>query len=132
MGDRACDTAAGADHRPHHTSVVHQPAVDNNAGTISAIEQRYPRTDSVIPASSSIRDYPTPGGWRTSRDQTRRFSGRLASSEVAQTHSTGTITRLESGTTIKVRYRELFVLRRSSEGWQITDYMFNSPMAAEA
>jgi uncharacterized protein (TIGR02246 family) len=48
---------------------------------------------------------------------------------VAQTHSTGTLTVLESGATIELSYRELFVLRRSSDGWRITDYMFNSAAA---
>jgi uncharacterized protein (TIGR02246 family) len=49
---------------------------------------------------------------------------------VAQTHSTGTLTVLESGTTLELSYRELFVLRRLSDGWRITDYMFNSAAPA--
>ena len=50
----------------------------------------------------------------------------------AQTHSADTVTQLESGTTINASYREVFVLRRSSDGWRIADYMFNSPAAVDA
>jgi len=40
----------------------------------------------------------------------------------------GTV-RHQSGPTTIVDHRELFALHRSSEGWRITDYTFNSPAA---
>ena len=46
---------------------------------------------------------------------------------VVRTHSTGMLTLLGPGTTLDQNHRELYVLRRSTEGWRITDYMFNSP-----
>jgi uncharacterized protein (TIGR02246 family) len=55
-------------------------------------------------------------------------SGDLA---VVRIVSTGTVTLLEPGTTTAQNHREIFVLRRSSKGWRITDYMFNSPAAEE-
>lgn len=45
---------------------------------------------------------------------------------VVRTHSSGTITQLESGTATDVSPRELFVLRRSGDGWLIVEYIFNS------
>jgi len=42
-----------------------------------------------------------------------------------QTQTTGTVKLLASGSTISAVSRELFVLRRSGDGWRITDYMFN-------
>lgn len=49
---------------------------------------------------------------------------------VAETHTTGTIT--VGGNTIPLVSRELFILRRSGNGWEITDYMFNRPANAGA
>ena len=49
---------------------------------------------------------------------------------VAETHTTGTIT--VNGTTLPVESRELFILRRSQNGWEISDYMFNRPANAGA
>lgn len=43
----------------------------------------------------------------------------------AQTHTTGTQTRLETNTTISGLSRELWVLRKTGSGWRIVDYMFN-------
>lgn len=48
--------------------------------------------------------------------------GDLAS---VQTHTTGTLTMLETNTTIQGPSRELWVLRRDGSGWLIVDYMFN-------
>ena len=48
--------------------------------------------------------------------------GDLAS---VQTHTTGTLTMLETNTTIQGLSRELWVLRRDGSGWLIVDYMFN-------
>ena len=42
-----------------------------------------------------------------------------------QTHTTGTLTMLETGTTAQGLSRELWVLRRAGSGWRIVDYMFN-------
>jgi hypothetical protein len=42
-----------------------------------------------------------------------------------QTHTTATLTMLDKNTTIPVLSRELFVLRKTSPGWRIVDYMFN-------
>ena len=42
-----------------------------------------------------------------------------------QTHTTGTLTILETSTTIQGVSRELWVLRRADAGWRIVDYMFN-------
>jgi uncharacterized protein (TIGR02246 family) len=42
-----------------------------------------------------------------------------------QTHTTGTLTILETNTTIEGPSRELWVLRRADSGWLIVDYMFN-------
>lgn len=54
-----------------------------------------------------------------------RESGDMAAVE---THTTGTIT--VNGSTMPVDSRELFILRRSPNGWEITDYMFNRPANA--
>jgi uncharacterized protein (TIGR02246 family) len=43
----------------------------------------------------------------------------------ARTHTTGTITILAGDNVLQVVSRELFVLRKSAEGWRIADYMFN-------
>ena len=48
----------------------------------------------------------------------------------ALTHTSGTVTILANGNTIPVKSRELFVLRKSADGWLITDYMFNRPGSA--
>ena len=48
--------------------------------------------------------------------------GDLAS---VQTHTMGTLTMLETNTTIQGLSRELWVLRRDGSGWRIVDYMFN-------
>lgn len=45
----------------------------------------------------------------------------------ARAHTTGTITFLADNNVIEAVSRELFVLRKSAEGWRITDYMFNRP-----
>jgi uncharacterized protein (TIGR02246 family) len=42
-----------------------------------------------------------------------------------QTHTTGTLTMVETNTTIEGLSRELWVLRRADSGWRIVDYMFN-------
>lgn len=43
-----------------------------------------------------------------------------------QAHATGTVTTLDTGSTVTAPpHRELFVLRKSAQGWRITDYMFN-------
>lgn len=42
-----------------------------------------------------------------------------------QTHTTGTLTILETNTTIQGLSRELWVLRKANSGWRIVDYMFN-------
>jgi uncharacterized protein (TIGR02246 family) len=42
-----------------------------------------------------------------------------------ETHSSGTVTQIESGEATEVGFRELFVLRRSDDRWRIVDYMFN-------
>ena len=42
------------------------------------------------------------------------------------THSEGTLTMLDAGTTIENAHRELFVLRNPGDGWRISQYMFNS------
>lgn len=44
---------------------------------------------------------------------------------IARTHSTGTITILANDHVDSPVSRELFVLRKSADGWRITDYMFN-------
>jgi hypothetical protein len=43
---------------------------------------------------------------------------------VVRAHSSGTVTHLQRETTTSVEHRELFVLRRSIDGWRITDYMY--------
>jgi uncharacterized protein (TIGR02246 family) len=45
---------------------------------------------------------------------------------VVQTHSHGTLTMLEPGTTVQNAHRELYVLREQGERWLITQYMYNS------
>ena len=47
-----------------------------------------------------------------------------------QTHTTGTLTILETNTTIQGVSRELWVLRKADSGWRIVDYMFNRPGSA--
>ena len=42
-----------------------------------------------------------------------------------QTHTTGTLTILETNATIQGLSRELWVLRKADSGWRIVDYMFN-------
>jgi len=42
-----------------------------------------------------------------------------------QTHTTGTLTMLDTNTTIQGMSRELWVLRKADSGWRIVDYMFN-------
>ena len=42
-----------------------------------------------------------------------------------QTHTTGTMTILETNTMIQGLSRELWVLRKADSGWRIVDYMFN-------
>jgi conserved hypothetical protein len=67
--------------------------------------------------------------------QARSFQRELHVDEVregedmasARTHTTGTITMLADNNVVSVVSRELFVLRKSAEGWRITDYMFNRP-----
>jgi uncharacterized protein (TIGR02246 family) len=51
---------------------------------------------------------------------------RDASVAAVRTHSAGTLTILESGTTRHVAFRELFVLRLTNGGWRILEYMFNA------
>lgn len=45
-----------------------------------------------------------------------------------ETHTTGTITM--NGNQIPMESRELFLLKRNPNGWEITDYMFNRPAHA--
>ena len=45
-----------------------------------------------------------------------------------ETHTTGTIT--VNGNPIPMESRELFFLRPTPNGWEITDYMFNRPATA--
>lgn len=45
----------------------------------------------------------------------------------ARMHTTETITILADNNVLSVVSRELFVLRKSADGWRITDYMFNRP-----
>jgi uncharacterized protein (TIGR02246 family) len=45
---------------------------------------------------------------------------------VVQTHSHGTLTMLEPGTTVENAHRELYALRDDGERWLITHYMYNS------
>ena len=45
---------------------------------------------------------------------------------VVQTQSHGTVTMLDSGTTLPSANRELYVLRHDGERWLITHYMYNS------
>ncbi len=49
---------------------------------------------------------------------------------VVRCHTTGTITRRESGVTVEAESRELFALVDGPDGWQIQTYVFNSPSAA--
>ena len=42
-----------------------------------------------------------------------------------QTHTTGTLTMLDTNTTVHGVSRELWVLRKADSGWRIVDYMFN-------
>jgi hypothetical protein len=50
----------------------------------------------------------------------------------AQTHTTGTLTMLETNTTIPGLSRELWVLRRTGSLWRVVDYMFNQSERAGA
>jgi hypothetical protein len=50
---------------------------------------------------------------------------------VVRSRSTGTVTLLETGTTIEQENREHYALRRTSNGWRITDDIFNSPAAEQ-
>jgi uncharacterized protein (TIGR02246 family) len=43
---------------------------------------------------------------------------------IARTRTSGTTTVRVSGESMPDRYRELFVLRRTGEGWRIAEYMF--------
>jgi uncharacterized protein (TIGR02246 family) len=43
----------------------------------------------------------------------------------ARTRSVGTVKVLATGTTAPEENRELFVLRRTAEGWKIARYLFN-------
>jgi uncharacterized protein (TIGR02246 family) len=45
----------------------------------------------------------------------------------ALTHTAGALTILATNNTIHAPSRELFVLRKSGDGWRITEYMFNRP-----
>ena len=49
-----------------------------------------------------------------------------------QTHTTGTLTILDTNTTIRGPSRELWVLRRTDSGWRIVDYMFNRSERTES
>jgi len=51
---------------------------------------------------------------------------------MAQTHTTGPLTMLDTDTTIPVVSRELVVLRKTSSGWKIVDYRFNQSERAAA
>lgn len=46
---------------------------------------------------------------------------------VARTHTTDTIKILASNSVVSAGYRELFNLRKTANGWRITDYIFNRP-----
>lgn len=49
---------------------------------------------------------------------------------IVEAHSTDTVTMLASNSVTLIEFRELFILRRAGNGWQITDYIFNRPVAA--
>lgn len=46
---------------------------------------------------------------------------------VVRSHSAGSITVLDPGTSYAQDEREICVLRQTDSGWQITDFIFNSP-----
>jgi uncharacterized protein (TIGR02246 family) len=46
---------------------------------------------------------------------------------IARTRSVGTVKVLATGTAAAEENRELFVLRRTGEGWKIARYLFNKP-----
>ena len=48
---------------------------------------------------------------------------------IVEAHSTDTVTMLASNSKTLIEFRELFILRRAGNGWQITDYIFNRPVA---
>lgn len=45
---------------------------------------------------------------------------------IAETHSDEIVTVLADGTPNPCRFRELFVLTMTDDGWRIAEYMFNS------
>lgn len=45
---------------------------------------------------------------------------------IVRTHSSGTITTKATGKSSPLALRELFALRRTPDGWRITEYAFNS------
>lgn len=48
---------------------------------------------------------------------------------IVEAHSTDTVTMIASNSVSQIEFRELFILRRAGNGWQITDYIFNRPVA---
>lgn len=52
------------------------------------------------------------------------------SMSVVRSHSAGSLTALDPETSYAQDERQLCVLRRTDSGWQITDFIFNSPSDA--
>jgi len=89
--------------------------------------------------SIMAQDFPTASGARGLRGffehmfKVRAFSRELHVDRIVdagtlatvQSHTTGTVTALDTGASVELTSRELFVLRMVGDGWRIVDYMFN-------
>lgn len=141
IGDEQCvivDIGPAPTPGPGPDAIVGQYFAAFNAGSVADVLALF--TDDAAVAADGI---PTAVGTAELRAVYEGFFGAMQVSEqptvdrttagaevaVVRTHSSGTLTNRTTGEQSQLRFRELFGMRATPQGWRISDYTFNADTA---